>query len=173
MSFRLPAALTGALFAAAAVTACNGTAVYDREDPTACDTGHGCESVVCTCGDGSRIADTTCENGSCREASSMCEDRCADFEGVAGVATSVSDTLAVPACSALCLRIRVNGCDLGCDVLTSECVPSDDTCDEAASRFWSCVIGEGVMSCDDGALRIQGCEDEIPSFCATPDSGLD
>jgi hypothetical protein len=150
------------------LVSCNGTAVFDRPDPNACDTGHGCPSVICSCGDGSRFLETTCESGQCQDSAKFCDDRCAEFEGVASVVESTDDVLAMPACNAFCLRIRVNGCDQGCEAVTSECVASDDTCAEATTRFWRCMTENATMECDEGVLRMRGCSDEIPAFCETP-----
>lgn len=153
--------LAAALFGAA----CGGTTVVDAPDPKACASGHGCPMVACLCGDGSVVVDTTCELGECLDQTAVCDARCADYEGTTKVVASADDNVAIPECETFCTRAQINGCDLACDTFMSQCLPPS-TCDAAAASYWSCVVSQGVMSCEDNALRITNCDAADLALCS-------
>lgn len=157
-------ASTSALLLAAWFVGCGGTTVVDAPDPKACASGHGCPTVACRCGDGSVIVDTTCQLGECLDESAVCDDRCADFEGVSAVVASADDNVAIPHCDTFCTRAEINGCELGCDTFFSQClVPS--ACSAPAAAYWECVAAQGVMTCGDNALRITNCDASELALC--------
>jgi hypothetical protein len=143
---------------------CGGTVVYDAPDPKACGAGHGCPMAGCSCGDGTVILDTTCELGECIPVEEVCADRCADRGGPIVGFGSEDDEVPVPNCDTFCTRLFVNDCELGCDTLFSSCLKPSN-CDQAASRFWRCVTEDAVLSCDDNALVIEGCDGSALGLC--------
>jgi hypothetical protein len=157
----LVTALAGGVLA---LPGCGGTTVLDAPDPKACASGHGCPMVGCACGDGSVVLDTTCELGKCLPPEEVCADRCADFGGPKSAFASDDDEVPVPGCDTLCTRLQINGCELGCDTLFSTCrTPS--TCSPAAASFWRCVTENAVISCEDNAAHITGCDATAYGLC--------
>jgi hypothetical protein len=152
-------------FGSLAAVACNGTTVFDHPDPTACPVGHGCPMVGCACGDGSLALDTTCVSGECRPQAEVCAELCAENDGVVGQFTTPDDRVPVPGCETFCTRLQINGCELGCDTLFSECVESS-TCDATATSFWGCIVNEAVITCDDNVARVEGCDLNELSLCS-------
>jgi hypothetical protein len=152
------------LVVALIAVACNGTAVFDAIDPTACAEGHGCPMAACFCADGSVVLDTTCERGDCLPVSDLCLERCEPYGGPASAFGTPGDVVPIPACDTFCDRLEVNGCELGCSMLFSACVEAT-TCDAAAQRFWDCVVERGKLSCDELALRVEGCGEEPAGLC--------
>ena len=157
-------ALTTLLAIAPLAESCGGTSVFDAVDPKACGSGHGCPTAACLCNDGSAVLDTTCELGSCRDSQALCEERCDSLEGLASVIESSTDEVALPQCEQICARVEINGCELGCDTLFSECVPPT-SCSDAAKSFWDCVASDAVFSCRDNAVRVEGCDTNKLAFC--------
>jgi hypothetical protein len=60
--------------------------------------------------------------------------------------------------------LLLNGCELGCETLFSECLPPTN-CSNAAKAFWDCVTSEAVFSCRDNAVRVEGCDTSDLAFC--------
>jgi len=121
--------------------------------------------VGCKCADESVVFDTTCELGACRDSQAVCDEVCAGFGGpTGGVVESIDDEVPIPDCQTFCTRLLVNDCDLGCETLFSNClVPS--SCSEAAGRFWQCATEQAVISCEDNAVRIVGCDASDLAVC--------
>jgi hypothetical protein len=143
---------------------CGGTAVFDAPDPKACGAGHGCPMAGCVCGDDSVILDTTCELGKCGDVAKLCDDRCAGFDGVKKTFQSEDDEVPLPNCETFCTRLLVNGCELGCSTLFTEClVPT--SCSQAAAAYWQCATEHGVISCIDNAVRIEKCDSSAVEMC--------
>ena len=149
---------------------CGGTVVFDAPDPKACGLGHGCPMAGCACGDGSVILDTTCELGECLPLEKVCADRCEPFEGAVVAFGTPDDVVPIPNCDTFCSRVLVNGCELGCETLFSECVPPT-TCDQAAASFWQCVTEEAVLSCVDNAVRVERCDATALGLCQDDQAG--
>jgi len=153
-----------AIFVAGALSACGGTTVFDAPDPSACASGHGCPMAVCACTDGSVILDTTCESGSCRPSEQVCPERCEPYGGAARSFESFDDEVPIPACDTFCARLGANGCELGCDTLFSQCL-APGACSAEAAGFWKCVVTEGVMTCEDNYVRVEGCDATTMGIC--------
>lgn len=162
----------GSLLVAGALlgAGCGGTVVFDAPDPKACGEGHGCPMAGCACGDGSVILDTTCELGECLPIEQVCNERCEAFEGAVSAFGTPDDIVPIPNCDTFCSRVVVNGCELGCDTLFSECV-APSSCDQAAATFWRCVTEEAVMSCVDNAVRIERCDASALGLCQVDQAG--
>jgi hypothetical protein len=58
----------------------------------------------------------------------------------------------------------VNGCELGCDTLFSDCL-KPSSCSAAAAQFWRCATDEAVITCNDNAVRIVGCDASALAVC--------
>lgn len=158
------AGLSIALVPAVAAQGCGGTTVFDAPDPKACGAGHGCPMAGCVCDDDSVFLDTTCELGECRPTADVCAERCEGFGGVRSTFESLNDEVPLPNCELLCSRLLVNGCELGCSTLFTEClVPSN--CSQDAGAFWQCATERGVISCLDNAVRIEGCAPKASVMC--------
>jgi hypothetical protein len=138
------------------VVGCGGTSVFDAPDPTACGDGHGCPMAACSCNDGSIVLDTTCVLGECRDVAEICDAGCEGLDGVASVFATEGDSVAIGNCDQICARVEINGCELGCDTLFSECLPAT-TCSQTAAAFWNCVANDAVLSCRDNSVRVEGC----------------
>jgi hypothetical protein len=152
------------VFGVASLLACGGTTVFDAPDPDACATGHGCPMAVCACTDGSIILDTTCEKGSCLPSEKVCPERCQPYGGAARSFATANDEVPIPACDTFCARLDANGCELGCDTLFSQCL-TPGQCDAGAAAFWKCVVTEGVMTCEDNYVRVEGCDGTSMGLC--------
>jgi hypothetical protein len=146
------------------VAACGGTTVFDAPDPEACASGHGCPMVGCACTDGSIIFDTTCRKGNCVAPQDICPDRCAPYGGPSVAFATEDDEVPVPACDTFCARLDTNGCELGCDTLFSTCLAPTE-CSSDAAAFWKCIVTEGVMTCEDNYVRVEGCDGSKMSLC--------
>lgn len=142
---------------------CGGSVVLDAPDPKACAAGHGCPMVGCACGDGSLVLDTTCELGECLAIDDVCQDRCKDFEGVKGSFATEDDEVPIPNCDSFCSRLAINGCELGCETLFSACL-TPSTCGSAVA-LWDCINQDGVITCDDNAVRVVGCDTDALAAC--------
>ena len=99
----------------------------------------------------------------------MCDELCAGFDGTESIITSANDEVAVPDCDTFCTRLSINGCELGCDTLFSECV-TPSTCG-AASAVWDCLIDDAVFTCIDNAVHISGCDLGGFALCETSSQG--
>jgi len=150
--------------ALALLPACSGNAVFDAPDPEGCATGHGCPTALCSCVDGAVVIDAACERGACIPTDALCEARCEERGGVASVVETKGDRLAVPDCSLFCDRLAIHGCARDCATVASECV-APSSCDAAGYRFWACAAGRAVISCEDDAVLVEGCEDDPPASC--------
>ncbi len=151
-------------FTAAVLVSCGGTAVFDAPDPEACASGHGCPMAVCACSDGSIVLDTTCESGRCVPSEQVCPERCEPYGGASRSFATTDDEVPVPACDTFCARLGANGCELGCDTLFSACV-SPGECSPEATSFWKCVVTQGVITCEDNAVRVEGCDGTMMGVC--------
>ena len=120
--------------------------------------------AACACADGSVIMDTTCELGECLGVEGVCEERCAEFDGLASTFETEDDEVPVPDCDTFCTRVLVNDCELGCDTLFSQCL-KPTRCEPPAAAFWRCVEQQAVLSCVDNAVRIEGCDVSNNLFC--------
>jgi hypothetical protein len=149
----------------AAIVSCGGTAVLDAPDPKACPDGHGCPMAACICKDGSLALDTTCQLGECRGEQAVCDELCEGFDGTESVITSQNDEVPIPNCETFCTRLSINGCELGCDTLFSECL-TPTTCG-AAKAVWDCLVDDAVFTCIDNAVHISGCDLGGFALCET------
>jgi hypothetical protein len=169
--FRFVAGALALTASIGALGACDGgTVIFDAVDPKQCASGNGCPMVTCTCNDGSFMVDSTCELGACKDAGAVCDDRCSPYMGAKAHVSTEDDNVAIPGCEVLYDRMLINRCKEGTELLASECESTDIQCSPVAQSFWQCVIGEGILSCKRGALRVLGCETETADQCTVAPS---